>query len=120
MKVSLIQLNYRIISLARCTKREDAWSSYCDHREHLLDDGEARAAIGTVDKRIEIASVCRIKQFIQTVFTGSDIGRDECIAFGAAMAMSDHKFASLAEVVMLGRDKGSIRASGGNSVYNAC
>ncbi len=42
----------------------------------ILDDGEARAAIGAIDERVEIAAIAGVEQFPLTIRTDGDIGAD--------------------------------------------
>ncbi len=42
----------------------------------VADDGEARAAVGAVDKRVAVAAVGRVEQLAQAVVADGHVGRD--------------------------------------------
>jgi hypothetical protein len=39
----------------------------------ILNDRKTRSAIGTIDKRVIIAAIGRIEEFMQTIIAGGDI-----------------------------------------------
>ena len=57
----------------------------------ILHDGEARAAVGAVDEGIAVAAVGGIKQFAQTVITGSSIRRDKRLALCSLLTVGDNE-----------------------------
>jgi hypothetical protein len=59
----------------------------------VLDDGEARAAVGAIGKRVAIAPVGKIQNLSQTGLAGSDIRGDKLILALLGDAMPDLKAA---------------------------
>ena len=57
---------------------------------HGVEDGEARAAGGAVDKRMEVAAVRRVEEFFAAFVAGGDVGGDEDVA-ALAGAFNDGK-----------------------------
>src|ERR687886_328456 len=51
-------------------------------------DAEARAAVGTVGEGIAIATVGRIVNFVQTGWTGGEIGQNQCRFRSSAQRIS--------------------------------
>ena len=58
---------------------------------NVLDDGQTRAAVGAVNKRIAIAAVLRIQQLPQTVGADGDIRGDEGVTAGLPQALYNRK-----------------------------
>jgi len=50
----------------------------------VLDDGEARTAVGAVRERVAVAAVGRLEQLAAAVVAGGDVGRDELVGEGSA------------------------------------
>ena len=58
---------------------------------HVLDDREARSAVGTVDKGVAIPAVGRILQFSKAVSADRDIRRDEGVSLILPLTADDGK-----------------------------
>src|SRR5579883_1931028 len=71
----------------------------------VLDDGEARAAIGAIDERIAVAPVPRIEKLMQAIDADCGIGRDERLTFAVGLAVGNHKLCLVARGDRLDRQR---------------
>ena len=55
----------------------------------LLDDAEARAAVGAVGERVAEAAIARGKDIDQALLTGRDVGQDERGLGAFVLALAD-------------------------------
>jgi len=78
-----------VFCLAGGAHGEDAHGGLVAIVGDVLDDREAGATVGAVDKGIMITSICGIKEFAKAVVAGGGIRRDERVALGASLAMGN-------------------------------
>ena len=67
------------------------------------DDGEARAAVGAVDKRVMVPAVRRVEELAQAVIAGGDVGRDERRVGGLILRCHNAKAPLVGGVPVAGR-----------------
>src|SRR5205807_7633377 len=77
-----------VFCLAGGAHGEDAHGGLVAIVGDILDDCEAGATVGAVDKGIMITSICGIEEFSKAVVAGGGIRRDERVALGTGLAMS--------------------------------
>src|SRR5947209_14997287 len=78
-----------VVCLAGGAHREDTHSRLVAVIGHILNNREARAAVGAVDERIAVTAVLRIKELMQAIITNGGIRRDKRLAFGTSLTMGN-------------------------------
>ncbi len=78
-----------VLGAAGVAEREDAHRGLGAVVGDVLDDGEARAAVGAVDEGVAIAAVGGIEQLAAAILAGRHIGRDELVAPGLRLGVAD-------------------------------
>src|SRR5579884_364303 len=80
-----------VLRLAGWTQWKDTHGCLVTIVGYILNNGEARAAVGAIDERVAVAPVSRIEEFMQTISTGGSIRRDERVAICTRLASGNHK-----------------------------